>query len=261
MDRRTSWIPPRGTPVLTANEIHVWCAHLEVSQAEFARFLNTLSRDELARAERFRFPADRRRFVAAHGVLRETLARYLHRSPASLQFSSGPSGKPALSRMIDAHGWRFNLSHSGEVALIAVALGREIGVDIEFIRLDFDWADIADTSFSARELDVLRSLPQRSQREAFFDCWTRKEAYLKARGEGLSGPLNQIDVLLDFGESGAGLPWTIESLETVPGYAAALAAQGHGWRVRCWRKGSGFTAGPSRPLLRPSRTSSPSPRR
>jgi 4'-phosphopantetheinyl transferase len=141
-----------------------------------------------------------------------------------------------LSHVTEAHGWRFNLSHSREIALIAVALGREIGVDVEFIRMDFDWAEIAETFFSPRELNVLRSLPPRSQREAFFDCWARKEAYLKATGEGLSGPLNQTDVLLDAGESGALLPWTIERLETVAGYAAALAAEGSGWCVRCWQR-------------------------
>jgi 4'-phosphopantetheinyl transferase len=137
------------------------------------------------------------------------------------------------------------VTHSHGVALYAVTRGREVGIDLERIRSDLAVTEIAGRFFSRQEVAMLRALPTEEQREAFFRCWTRKEACLKARGEGLSLPLDQVDVSLAPGEPDA-VPgternpseasrWSLQELIPAPGYAAALAVEGHGWRLACWQ--------------------------
>jgi len=158
--------------------------------------LKSLVPDERQRAERFRFERDRRRFIVAHGVLRDILGRYLKCSPAQVSFSYNQYGKPALAQESEAIGLRFNMSHSHEVALYALTRAREVGVDVELLREDFASLEIAERFFSRSEVALLNSLAPELRTDGFFNCWTRKEAYIKALGEGLSHPLDRFAVSL-----------------------------------------------------------------
>jgi 4'-phosphopantetheinyl transferase len=218
---------------------------LDQTPSQIQRFLNNLAADEQARAERFYFERDREHFIVARGVLRAILAGYLNRVPECLSFCYSSHGKPALAGESDEDAIRFSVSHSHGVALYAVTRGREVGIDLEHIRSDLAVAEIAERFFSRREVEMLRTLPTEDQRQAFFRCWTRKEAYIKARGEGLSLPLDQFDVSLAPGEPAAVLGtqrdpseasrWSLQELTPGPGYVAALAVEGHGWRLACWQ--------------------------
>jgi 4'-phosphopantetheinyl transferase len=229
-----SWSSPPERPSLGSNAVHVWRASLDQSPSQVAFFRNSLDDDERSRADRFYFSRDRERFIVARGVLRALLGRYLGKAPQSLSFSYSTHGKPALASESGADAIRFNLSHSHGTALYAVTRGRELGVDLEFIRRDLEAAQIAERFFSHSEIAALRALPPSLRQYAFFLCWTRKEAYIKARGEGLSMPLDQFDVSLILGEPAAllrtqpdadeALRWSLCNLTLAPGYAAALAA-------------------------------------
>jgi 4'-phosphopantetheinyl transferase len=209
-----------------------------------AALARTLAEDELLRAERFRFEKDRNRFIAARGLLRIILARYLRASSDQLRFESTPFGKPKLTRDFLFEDTRFNLSHSGNLALLAVTRAREVGVDLEMIRRGLAEEAIPESFFSPLEVEVLRALPREQQNEAFFNCWTRKEAYIKARGEGLSMPLHLFDVTLAPGERAAlietrGEPqearrWLLKEVSPAHGFVGAVAAEGRDWRLRCW---------------------------
>jgi 4'-phosphopantetheinyl transferase len=151
----------------------------------------------------------------------------------------------ALAEAQAARTLRFNLAHCQGLALYAIAWGREVGVDLEYIRENLADQRIAERFFSPAEVETLRSLPEGVQREAFFHCWTRKEAFVKARGEGLSFPLDQFDVSLAPGEPAAllrtlGDPeeaarWSLRELFPGPGFVAAVAAAGHSWRLSAWQ--------------------------
>lgn len=231
------WRVPPGTLVLGVDDVHVWRATLDQPPPHF---LHNLAADEQAWAERFYFEKDREHFIVAHGVLRAILGRYLNRAPESLSFCYSAHGKPSLA----GNAIRFNMSHSHGIALYAVTRGREVGIDIERIRSNVEVEEVAERFFSQREVAKLRTLPAGVQREAFFNCWTRKEAYIKARGEGLSLPLDQFDVSLAPGEPVALLGtrpdpseaarWSLRELPPTPGYVAALAVAGQGWRLTCW---------------------------
>ena len=148
----------------------------------------SLMEDERIKAERFYFQRDRKRFMVCRGVLRMILGRYLHIEANRVHFSYGPYGKPYLKETLGDSTLRFNLAHSHELALHAFARSREIGVDIEYIRYIPDAEQIALNFFSENENAVLHVLPTSQKQEAFFNCWTRKEAYLKALGVGSSQP-------------------------------------------------------------------------
>jgi len=203
--------------------------------------LDLLSADERERAERFHFANDRAHFIAARALLRTLLGRYLDLPPRHLSFSYSPYGKPALAGEGEGRALRFNVSHSHGVALYAFARGREVGVDVEYVRPDVVGESIAERCFSAQEVATLRSLPAEVQPRAFFNCWTRKEAFIKARGEGLSFPLDQFEVALDPKEPAALISiggdrreasrWSLQALPVEEGYVAALAVEGHGWRL------------------------------
>jgi 4'-phosphopantetheinyl transferase len=198
----------------------------------------TLAPDELTRAARFRFGADRLHYVVARGWLRAVLGSYLGMEPAELRFAYGPSGKPRLSVATGGAWLRFNLSHSDGRALCAVATGREVGIDLERIRGDRDHDAMAEHLFSPREVSELTALPAEKQAEAFHKVWTRKEAFAKATGDGLSLPLNRFDLSSAAGEPSVVFPerdappWSIHALDAWPGYAAALAVQGQDVRIR-----------------------------
>jgi 4'-phosphopantetheinyl transferase len=170
------------------------------------------------------------------------LSRYLEVEPDWLRFNYSAYGKPALGDEFNEEGLRFNLSHAGGVALYAVSLSRELGIDLELIRHDYCDERIAEQFFSPREVAALRALPAEMQPEAFFNCWTRKEAYIKARGEGLSLRLDQFAVslapgsraeLLDVGgEPQELMRWTLMALDPGPGYVGALAVEGSDWKLK-----------------------------
>jgi 4'-phosphopantetheinyl transferase len=181
-----------GMPaVLPRHEVHVWRGSLSRPAAEVARLRGLLAPDERLRADRYRFERDRSRYIVGRATLRLLLARYLDAAPGELEFGYGEFDKPYL-----AGGPSFNLSHSGAVALYAFAGAGELGVDIELDDADFASERIAERFFSPAEVGVLRSLPAESQPRAFLTCWTRKEAFIKARGDGLSLALDSFDVTL-----------------------------------------------------------------
>jgi len=238
------WLPPPTDLALLSDEVHVWRALLDLPVSRIQSLQHTLAADELRRADRFHFQKHHQRFVVARGLLRTILGCYLDIEPGQLRFCYSDYGKPSLSTP-GQKALSFNLSHSGGLALYAVTRNREVGIDLERIRTDFEYAQIAERFFSPRENTVLRALPVSLKPEAFFTCWVRKEAYIKARGEGLSLPLDQFDVSLAPGEPAILLNtrgdsqeanrWSLRELSPGPGYAAALAVKGHGWRLACWQ--------------------------
>lgn len=222
--------------LLQTDEAQVWRIGLDPPPGRLAELDALLSAGERQRAERFAFPHLRRRFVVARGALRTILGRYLELTPEAIRFRYAPRGKPALAEPPESP-LRFNLSHSHELAVCAVTLGREVGVDVEWVeRAGLELERLAAAFFSPTERAVLAGLPESDRAVAFFDCWTRKEAYLKARGEGLAIPLAAFDVSLAPGApaallAGRGLAadvgrWRLHPLELGPGYRAALAVEG-----------------------------------
>jgi 4'-phosphopantetheinyl transferase len=244
-----AWSPPPANLALAPREVHVWCATLDRPADETRALARLLSLDERERAERFHFERDRDRFVVGRAILRLILSGYTHASPQGLVFRQGPQGKPALAgepgAVAVAGALHFNVSHSQGVALYAVACGRHVGVDVEQIRPVDDAEQIAARFFSSAECAALAMLPPDARRQAFFACWTRKEAYVKATGDGLSRPLERFAVSLAPGEAAAllhveGDPdearrWRLEALVPTREYVGALAAEGHSWRLACWR--------------------------
>jgi 4'-phosphopantetheinyl transferase len=200
---------------------------LDVPPATSAALYTTLSRDERTRSARLRFERDRRRFVVAHGVLRMLLGRYLRIAPGAVRFVCNAFGKPELSPEVGR--LKFNLSHSADLALVAIA-DAEIGVDVELIREESDWAGIARRFFSAADIDRLNRVPRHLYTQAFFKCWTKNEAYVKARGEGLAMRPSPVD-----------FDGTLYTLQPAAGYVGALVVEGRDWRLRQWHWGHPVT--------------------
>jgi 4'-phosphopantetheinyl transferase len=221
-------------------KVHVFSALLDVPARRLEELVSYLSEDEWQRAERFHLERDRRRFIAGRGTLREILAALLDLHPARLAFSYGEFGKPQLAAPAAAHSLHFNLAHSDSISVYATAK-HELGVDVERLRAMDDAEQVAWRFFSAREKRCLRALPAEQRREAFFHCWTRKEAYLKAIGSGLDDCLDQIEVSLAPGEAAALLgvpddsqPWLLHALVPAAEFVGALAIQPQDSRVNCW---------------------------
>ncbi len=242
---RASWSPPPAFPRLADQDVHAWLAPLEGGPQRARGLAAALSEDERARANRFLTERDRRRFIVCRGVLRTILGWYLGVAPAAVEFRYGPHGKPAITGGPGRCALRFNVSHADGMALYAVTLGREVGVDLERVRSDVATEEIAERFFSAREAAVLRALDPASRVQAFFRIWTRKEAYLKATGRGLLSPLRELDVSFLPDEPAALLAtplgpreacrWRLEELFADARYVAAIAVEGHGWRLRRWK--------------------------
>lgn len=182
--------------LLPAQKVHLWQVSLLQSQDCLARFAQTLSPDEHARAQRFHFERDRRRYIVGRGVLRDILARYLDRDARQITFTYTERGKPYLPAEPSMPDIRFNLAHSSELAIYAFASKQDVGVDLEYIHPVPELDQIAAHFFSAAEYQAIRSLSGGQKQLGFFNCWTRKEAYLKALGDGLSKPLDQFEVSL-----------------------------------------------------------------
>ncbi|MGB8510348.1 MAG: 4'-phosphopantetheinyl transferase superfamily protein [Pyrinomonadaceae bacterium] len=238
-----SWPAPPEKLLVSHESVHVWRAFLN-STSVAERLIPLLNSVEIQRAESFYFARDRTRYINGHGVLRDILSRYTDRAPQALRFDYAEYGKPYLAKGYGADGLRFNMSHSHEVGLYAVTLHREVGVDVEHMRADFAREEVAERFFSRAEVEALRTLPAHLRTDGFFNCWTRKEAYIKAIGEGLNFPLDQFTVSLEPGETAmlldvAGKPqeatrWSMQQLFPQAGYAAALAVEGVGWQIERW---------------------------
>ena len=211
--------------------VDVYWAALDEDGADLARLAGTLADDERCRARRFRLERDRRRYIVRRAILRELLSRYLGIAPARVRLRTGPFGKPCVAE----GDLRFSLSHSRGLALYAVARGLEVGCDLEFRDPRLACGRVAERFFSPPELHVLRSLPAERWAEGFFNGWTRKEAYVKARGLGLSLPLDSFAVTLAPGEPAALLHgcdgWSVRALEPAPLYHAAVVARGDDWSL------------------------------
>ena len=233
------WLPASAKPPLPPDEVHCWRASLNCNDVILSKLEATLSSDEKSRAGRYVFDSDRKHFIVARGILRQLLGAYMNLPPAQLRFCYGPQGKPELDPEHFQSAPRFNLSHSHGLALYAFSHGRELGIDIEKVAPDFAGDDIAKKFFSATELAELRNLPPEQRDEGFFLCWTRKEAYIKARVGGLQIPLHSFTVSLAPGkpeslQSIDSSRWTLRGLQPMPEYAAAIVAEGKGWQLRCW---------------------------
>lgn len=238
------WRAPPENLALHAAEVHVWRAPLARPASRVESLSLLLAPDELGRAARFHFRRDRDNFIAARGTLRLILARYLGVRPGQLEFRYTAYDKPSLASEFGGGDVRFNLSHSHDLALYAFTRGREVGIDLEYTRPQEELDAIAGRFFSAPEISALRALPADLRLQAFYNCWTRKEAYIKARGEGLSFPLDCFAVPV--GSGGESLPldvfgcpqenarWSLRELTPGEGYAAAIAVEGSDWRLKCW---------------------------
>jgi 4'-phosphopantetheinyl transferase len=242
VDRVAAARPSEGPAVaIPGDELHVWETSLERPPSEVQTLHGLLAADERARAARFRFERDRSHYIVGRGVLRRLLERYTGVPAGDVEIVYGPNGKPMLR---DGTLW-FNVTHSGPVALYAFTTRAEVGVDVELddvLRPGFARERIAERFFSPDEVRTLRSLPEPLQARAFLTCWTRKEAFIKARGDGLSLPLDSFDVTLGDGSPAALLRtawsedepghWQLKDLsEPERGYIAALAIRSEGCRV------------------------------
>jgi 4'-phosphopantetheinyl transferase len=244
MVEKLEWPAGPTTPDLAPGQIDVWQASLDPGSAILGELRTNLSDDEIARALRFRFDEHRNRFIAARGILRDILGIYLGRRPQAVEFIYGAFGKPDLKDRGAGGEVQFNLSHSGELALFALAINTRLGIDVEQIRPGPADLAIAERFFSRSEVTSLRALPASLQAEAFFNCWTRKEAYVKALGGGLQIPLDSFDVSIAADEPVAlhlshdqekETNWSLRALHPAHGYAAALVAEGGDWQLRCMR--------------------------
>jgi 4'-phosphopantetheinyl transferase len=234
---------PARELTLPPGEIELWAVALDVAPAAVESLARSLAADEMERARRFHFDRHRRQYMVGRGALRTLLGGYLGLPPGEVRFSYGPRGKPFLAG--SPPPLYFNLSNSHELALVGFLRGAEIGVDVEFLKPMPDLEKIAERFFSASERTALRQLPEHQKHEGFFNCWTRKEAYLKAVGEGLAAPLNSFDVTLVPGEPPRMLTlkgdadraagWFFQCFRPVADYVGALAVESGALPVRTFR--------------------------
>jgi 4'-phosphopantetheinyl transferase len=249
------WMRPTPNLRLLKNDVHVWRLGLDANPSRVRQLIKLLSSDEREKAGRFRFDKNKRRYVVAHAMLRIILGRfYLDVIPHKLEFRYGDYGKPYISDHLPGNKLYFNVATSHELGMYAVTRDDEIGIDVEFQREIPDADEIAAHYFSSGEIAALQSLPAETRREGFYYCWTRKEAFIKAVGKGLSFPLDKFEVSLAPEESARIISiegdafkakqWTIVSLDPRRGYIAALAVQKPGLNLTCWQlpeSGSGLT--------------------
>jgi 4'-phosphopantetheinyl transferase len=235
-----TWSRPAQDLALNEGDLHIWLAWLDVETQELTRLRSYLNREEVSRAERFVFPRDRNHFIVARGRLRELLGKYLHCPPNAVQFKTGRYGK--LSLFDDRDRLHFNLSHSHGLAIYGICMGREIGIDTEKTRPGFAGGEIAQRYFSASEQQELAEVPQEIRDTAFFLCWTRKEAYIKAHGDGLQIPLDSFDVSLTPGQpeqlrSADCDRWSMRSFIPAPEFVAAIVVEGEIRSTHFWGAG------------------------
>jgi len=239
------WDCPPNKISIALNEAHVWRASLNQNKTTILELSTCLASDEYRRATKYHRAVDRDRFIVARGVLRNILSTYLHVPPNELQFIYNQYGKPALSDTQNRCALNFNLSHSNELALYVVACVRSVGVDIEYIRADFATLEIAEHFFSKDEIRSLKAAPTDLRTEAFFNCWSRKESYIKAIGMGVSYPLDGFTVSLTPNAAPALLKvdadereptrWQMYELKAGEGYAASLIVENPPVTLRQWQ--------------------------
>jgi 4'-phosphopantetheinyl transferase len=244
MENNVPFVPFPGPSVFSLRlppaEIQIWSAETQVSEEQLQRFGAFLSEDEHARANRFVFERDRERFIVCRGLLRTLLSGYTGLPPDSLRFQYGTKGKPELA----GGNIHFNISHSAELVLLTFSRSQPLGIDVECIRVVPEAEQIAESHFSRVERAAFRSVPSHLKTEAFFNCWTRKEAFVKALGDGLYIPLGQFDVTIEpgaeagflaiDGEIGKAAAWSLYHLVPKPGFVGALAVAGRAWRPVAW---------------------------
>lgn len=238
------WQPPPEALHLASDEVHVWAAALTVHRDILEAYITTLSPDEKARADRFRFGKHRHRFIVGRGVLREILGRYLQANPAALRFEYLTNGKPALSPELSRGRIHFNLSHSEDLALVAVTCVGMVGVDVEWVRAIDDADGLVARFFSPRENELFQKVPSSEKPAAFFNLWTRKEALLKATGEGITRSLSLVEVSFLPGELAALLAvsgdtvkaaqWSLLDLQPAQGFVGAVAIEARDVTVKAF---------------------------
>jgi 4'-phosphopantetheinyl transferase len=220
---------------LGTDDVHVWRASLDQPANMIAKLAPLLSRDERHRADRFHCPTDRLRFIAGRGILRKILATYLTLAPGEVRFVYNEYGKPFISDDQNRGTLSFNLSHSNSMVLYAVARGRRVGIDVEYMREDFATLEVSERFFSKDEFEALKVVAGDQRAKAFFNCWSRKESYIKAIGMGVSYPLDGFTVSLTPNVTPALLKidadateaarWKICELDVAEGYAVALIVE------------------------------------
>jgi len=225
---------------LKPKEVHIWTIPLDRTHPSVDLY-QYLSEEEIKRAERFHFDRHRRRFAVSHNALRGILAGYLDVHPTDIEFGHTSHGKPWLSGIFKESGIFFNLTHSHELGVTAVTMEGEVGVDVEYIKVIGDIDGIATRFFSAVEQVAFLDLSSTHRITGFYNCWTRKEAFIKAIGEGLSHPLDQFDVTLTPGEPARFLRigedadeaqyWTLEQIKSEPDYIGAVALRAKGIKI------------------------------
>jgi 4'-phosphopantetheinyl transferase len=220
------WPLPPASLRFEADSPHVWAVSLRVSPETLRRLLATLSPDEIERAERFHFDLDRQRFIAGRGFLRGILGYYLGAEPAEIEFQYGSNGKPALAGRLAGIGLLFNVAHCESLALVAVNRNSMVGVDVERVRPLPDADDLAARFFSPRERAVYHKSPDGKRPAAFFNIWTRKEAWLKATGEGIGCELDKVE---------PADRCYLHDLVPAEGFAGALAIAPGARAPACWR--------------------------
>ena len=232
---------------LHQDEVHVWASRLDPSTDLLARFGSVLSVEERERASRFRFDLHRNRFITGRGWIRLLLGSYLKMAPEQINFCYGDHGKPAVAKECDHKGLHFNLAHSDAIALAGVTPMGPLGLDVERVRVLKDVGELVQRFFSARENSIFQELSPEQKNVAFFNLWTRKEAWLKATGQGISQNLNRVEVSFLPGESArllalpeafrSGNTWSLHEMTPAPGFAAALAICAEKPRISCrqWR--------------------------
>lgn len=226
-------------------EVHLWHFDLDAPVDTVSRYRGLLDAGEMVRAKRLIRELHQVRFIVGRARLRILLGRYLAVPPEAIAFSYSEQGKPALAQTPTSEPLSFNLSHSGGIAIFAIAGFDTVGVDVEAIKDSRDLLPIARRFFSAHEREQLMALPEAEQCPAFYQCWTSKEALLKAWGTGLATPLDKFTVKVEAGRAGvieinlperSGTPWEIAPLQVAPGFSAALATPGalEGMKVWNW---------------------------
>ncbi len=236
-----TWQKPSSILELNHDEIHIWRAASDFKKNHLALLKSFLSPDEKAKAAKFHFVKDFHQSIVSRGLLRFLLAQYLKQNPRDFVFKYNSYGKPILPFRQNPLSIEFNVSHSGKILLFAFSREFRIGIDVELVRKNFDEMEIARNFFSPNEILELTSLPVAIRKKGFYNCWTRKEAYIKGRGKGLSIPLDSFDVSLAPGKSAvlnrseAELEgwdiWQLLDLKLDRDYVGAAAFEGRNRRI------------------------------
>lgn len=244
-DIKDRWNPATSMMTPATDEIHLWCAHVNLPRIWLDYFRKVLSEDETLRAGRFVRSEDYNRFIVSRGLLRYILGRYLNTPPGDIRFEYNPFGKPECADTHHENPLCFNVSHSGDRVLYGISNQRHIGVDIEKICFMENQDEIVNRFFSQQEIEDYKRLPESLRREAFFNCWTRKESYIKSWGKGMSIELNTFSVsvrsnmteesiLLNDTDGRSEHHMTIRSIPSVDGYVGAVAVEGKNLTYRFW---------------------------